>query len=125
MSSLTLETLRALCQKRGESLGWGPFGDAVGVDGETLRAFVKTPGRKLQPATKQALERYFAPSSLPSAVAVEVRDALAKAREVVAVLERLSSLSHDDAASIAAADQPTPSAPAGAKPVRGRASARG
>ena len=96
MSSLSLEVLRDLSRERGGSLGWGPFGDAVGVDGETLRAFVKTPTRGLQPATKLALERYFSPSSIPPDVALEVRDALAKAREAVALLERLASRAIDD-----------------------------
>lgn len=84
--------MRAQALAEGTRLGWRPFGEAVGVDGETLRAFAKAPpGRRVHPATAAALRRYFRPSLLPAEVMADLRTAMEHARVTLETLERLTS----------------------------------
>jgi hypothetical protein len=113
VSTVDFEQLRADTAKEGKRLGWKPFGEAVGVDGETLRAFaMATDGRKPSPKTRDALLAYFYPSA--SVLRQKATRALSLIREgqellqqVVHVVDKLP-IDPDVAATIASADDPTP-----------------
>ena len=132
MSTVDLESLRQRTREAGDRLGWAPFGHAVGIDGETLRAFAKgASGRRVHPKTAAALERYFAPP-VGELEAKAVR-ALALMEEghalLTEIVQAVRALPDADPAAIItqtakAALFPTPPATGSGRPESGAASRR-
>lgn len=112
MSTVDLSDLKARAKAEGRARGWKAFGEAVGIDGETLRQFAVDPKRGAQPSTIAALERYFSPPA-PGEVQEKALQALAMIRQGQQLLQevvRLLPMDADIAATVASAPDVTPAA---------------
>lgn len=111
-------------QREGKRLGWAPFGDAVGIDGETLRQFALTPGRRAHRDTIAAVERYFTPPT-SGEVQAKAAQALALIQQGQALLSevvRLMPMDPDIAETLASAPDATPASAAPGRKKGGRTS---
>lgn len=113
MSTADFEALRAQTLEAGERMGWKPLGAAVGIDGETLRAFAKArAGRRVQPDTAQALRDYFNPDR--SVIQEKADRAIQLIAEGQALLQQVAHAvrqlptTPDIASMLERADLPTP-----------------
>lgn len=88
---MDIDEIRRALIDRAAVVGWEQVAAAIGVTANGMRKFAKGEQQALQPRTRTAILAYLQPSALPSDVAGQIRQALARARETVALLEALDA----------------------------------